>query len=291
MKKMKAIDLFCGVGGSSLGFKLSGFEIVLGVDIDRTTLSAYHANHPEVEILRRDILDLSAGDLPEADVILGSTPCTSFSVGNRYRTCDMTLTNKFLEIVKDYNPRYYMLENVPPIAKYLPKGVSYNMLCAANYGVPQKRKRCIGGNYPIPDATHAKNGKTLSNWNLKPWVKFGKIKSGNGAKPISKRGLAGAFRRTNEMGKKGNNFVIQFVDDDDVLPTFTSTSYHGLRASSAVIYDRGFLRQLSWIECVRAQSFPDNYIFRGTQAQKYRQLGDAVPPLLAKAIAGAIRDE
>ena len=58
-----------------------------------------------------------------------------------------------------------------------------------------------------------------------------------------------------------------------------------------IIWDEGKLRRLSFLECQRAQSFPDDYIFKGTQAQRYHQLGDAVPPLLAKAVAEAIKDD
>lgn len=285
---MKVIDLFCGAGGSTLGFKMVGLEVILGVDINKLPLRAYHTNHPEIETWKRDILSLQASDLPEADILIGSTPCTTFSVGSRNRSCDMTLTNHFLEIVRDYKPKYWMLENVPPLARHLPKGTPHKILCVADYGVPQKRRRCLAGNYPLPEATHAKNGGSLTNLDLKPWVRFGKIKSNNGTKPISKRGIAGAFRRAGEMGKKGFNFHLQFKDDSDVLPTLTSTSYHGLRASSTIIYDKGILRRMSWPECVRCQSFPDDYVFIGTQTQRYHQLGDAVPPLLAKAIAKAI---
>ncbi|MGC9443614.1 MAG: DNA cytosine methyltransferase [Candidatus Methanospirareceae archaeon] len=57
-----------------------------------------------------------------------------------------------------------------------------------------------------------------------------------------------------------------------------------------MVYDNGLLRQLSWLESVRAQSFPDEYYFAGTVAQKYHRLGDAVPPKLAEAIARSIRE-
>jgi DNA (cytosine-5)-methyltransferase 1 len=77
---MKAIDLFCGAGGSTLGYKMAGFEIILAVDVDEVALSSYHANHLEVETWQTDIMDLQAKDLPKADIILGSTPCAEFSM-------------------------------------------------------------------------------------------------------------------------------------------------------------------------------------------------------------------
>lgn len=290
-REMKVIDLFCGVGGATLGFKRAGFEVILGVDIDEVALSSFKANHPEIETWQMDIMDLSAKDLPKADVILGSTPCTEFSIANRKRTCDMTLTYHFLKIVYHYKPRFWMLENVPGIARFL-HGVRYNILNAADYGVPQRRKRCIAGKYPEPVPTHYEHhNSTLSGGTTLPWVLFGAIKHPDGARIVSKKGIAGAFRRANEMGKKGYRFDLQFVDDNDIMPTITATQFHGLRASSPVIWDNGILRQPSWLECVRAQSFPDDYVFKGTQEQRYHELGDAVPPLLAQAIALAIKEE
>ena len=286
---MKVIDLFCGAGGSTFGYKMAGFDVVLAVDIDEVVLSAYQANHPEVETWQKDIMQLTAKDLPKADVILGSTPCTSFSIANLKRTCDTTLTYHFLKIIYHYKPKYSMLENVPGLAPFL-HGVPYNILNAADYGVPQRRKRCIAGKYPKPEPTHYEHhNSTLSGGATLPWVRFGAIKHPDGARIISKKGISGAFRRANEVGKKGYQFHLQFVDDSDIMPTLCATQYHGLRASSPVIWDKGILRQPSWLECVRAQSFPDDYIFKGTQEQRYHQLGDAVPPLLAKAVAEAIK--
>ena len=286
---MKVIDLFCGAGGSSLGYKMAGFDVILAVDINEVTLSAYKANHPEVETLQTDIMQLTAKDLPKVDVILGSTPCAEFSIAKKNRTYDTRLTYHFLKIIDEYKPKYWMLENVPGIAPYL-HGVNYNILNVADYGVPQKRRRCIAGKYPLPTPTHSEHGnQTLNNGNLKPWVKFGEIKHPDGSKLISKKGIAGAFRRANEMGRKKCSFMPQFISDDDVLFTITASEFHGLRAGGHVIYDAGKLRHLTFLECVRAQSFPDNYIFNGTQAERYHQVGDAVPPLLAKAVAEAIK--
>ena len=286
---MKVIDLFCGAGGSSLGYKLAGFDVILAVDCNEVVLSSYKANHPEVETRQTDIMQLTANDLPKADVILGSTPCQEFSTAKLNCTYDMTLTNHFLSIIHEYNPKYWMLENVPGIAKYLPDN-NYNILNAADYGVPQKRRRCIAGKYPLPTPTHSEHGnQTLNNGNVKPWVKFGEIKSPCGSKVFSQKALVGAFKRARKMWRKGNTFNFRFVGNNDVMPTLLSTEPAGLRTSSIIVWDEGKLRRLSWLECVRVQSFPDDYIFNGTQVQRYHQLGDAVPPLLAKAVAEAIK--
>jgi DNA (cytosine-5)-methyltransferase 1 len=287
---LKVIDLFCGAGGSTLGFKKAGFEVILGVDIDEVALSAYNANHPEIETWQRNILTITADELPEADVVLGSTPCAPFSKINQFsRSFDMTLTNHFLKLIREYEPKFWVLENVPPIIKHLPKWVPYEILNAADYGVPQRRYRCMAGNYPFPSPTHSENdNERLEGEPLRKWVTFGRIKHSEGSGILSKKALEGVYRRANVMGMKGNRYLLQFIEDDEIVPTLCASEFHGLRAGSTVVYDEGRLRKLSWMECMRAQSFPDDYIFQGTQEQKFHQLGDAVPPLLAEAIAKAI---
>lgn len=101
---------------------------------------------------------------------------------------------------------------------------------------------------------------------------------------LSKDAIQGMYQRIWEMGKKSHDFKVKIVDEDTVLNTVTSSESHGVRAGSHIIYDNGRLRRLSMLECQRAQSFPDSYVFHGDQAQRFKQIGQAVPPLLMKAI-------
>jgi DNA (cytosine-5)-methyltransferase 1 len=149
---MKILDLFCGVGGSTLGAKLAGATVTDAYDWDKVALENYHRNHPEVRTHKTNILYLSAQDLPAgADVLMGSTPCEKFSIANRWdRTEDMTMTNHFLKIVEEYKPRFWVLENVPPVRRFLLDRLpedQLRILLASDYGVPQGRKRPGG---PIP---------------------------------------------------------------------------------------------------------------------------------------------
>lgn len=279
---LKAIDLFCGAGGSSLGAKLAGHQVIAAYDISTVHLRSYRANRPEVLAYCWDIMQMNADDLPEgADILMGSTPCESFSRINMHgRICDMALTDKFLELVEEYQPKYWVLENVPDIARYLKeRGVPYSMLCAADYGVPQRRRRCMAGNYPEPEMTH-RSGDV--QWH----IKFGQIKDRHtgSEQVLSKNAIQGMYRRIWEMGKKGHGFKVKIMDDDTVLNTVTSSESHGVRAGSHIVYDDGRLRRLTILECQRAQSFPDSYVFLGDQAQRFKQIGQAVPPLLMRAI-------
>ncbi|MFH0903856.1 MAG: DNA cytosine methyltransferase [Methanobacteriota archaeon] len=282
---MDVIDLFCGAGGSTLGAKLAGHRVTHAYDRNPTFLKSYRANHPEVETHCIDILDLKASDLSDADILMGSTPCESFSRANIHgRACDMTLTNHFLKLVAEYNPKYWVMENVPEVAKFLNgSGTPCRILCTADFGVPQRRKRLMAGNYPEPVMTHRFE-------DLSSHIPFGNIKDTNkdNWSILSKKAIEGVYRRVHEMGLKGHGFKVHFVDDKTVLHTITASESHGVRTGSQIIYDGGVLRRLTYIECIRAQSFPDDYIFCGTLAERYKQIGQAVPSLLMKAILTGI---
>ena len=170
------VDLFCGAGGFSLGFARAGFDVVLGVDREPRMLASYRANHPGAEVWERDVLAIDPGDLPDADVVIGSPPCQQFSLANAKRDPEkgMVLVNWMLEAVRAKRPRFWVMENVPPVAKHLPGWIPVvRILNAAEYGVPQTRRRCFAGDYPVPPPTHAlgpEPQRTLDGRVLRPWV-------------------------------------------------------------------------------------------------------------------------
>lgn len=167
--KLHAIDLFSGCGGLSLGLKGGGFTVAAAVEIDRKAQETYRLNHPNVRLYAEDIrkLDpeqilLDAGlAVGELDLLAGCPPCQGFS---RLRTKNKMpsvrddrndLVEDFLRFVEIMKPKTVMLENVPALAKdarFL--GMQDNMqklgyetvvhvLDAADYSVPQRRKRLI----------------------------------------------------------------------------------------------------------------------------------------------------
>lgn len=164
-----AIDLFCGCGGLTTGLKLAGFRVMAAVDNDDLALDSYGANHPEVHLWRGDVsvvgrraakrdLDLAPGEL---DLLAGCPPCQGFSTlrtlngSRRIRDAQNDLIFEFLRIIRELQPRTVMLENVPALAsdrrlrvfeetleqlRYVPNSA---VLDAAEYGVPQRRRRFI----------------------------------------------------------------------------------------------------------------------------------------------------
>ncbi|GAI30263.1 unnamed protein product [marine sediment metagenome] len=117
-------------------------------------------------------------DFKNIEIIIGSPPCQEFSVANNNPNINkgMELIKEFLKWIEIINPKFWIMENVPQTTNYLKKRIKdFNfhrilVLNSANYGVPQKRKRCFAGKYGVPIPTHSKIGQiNLLGEELKQW--------------------------------------------------------------------------------------------------------------------------
>lgn len=213
MKKIKAIDLFSGCGGVSIGLTHAGFDVACAVEIDDAAVKAYQGYHllKNVNVLQRDICQLSgaeilaAGKIKSDDMYLlaGCPPCQKFSMQNRINNSDENkieevkkLLMAYKRIIKEIYPPFVLMENVPGIkssfggrilkefidelkninaASNQRYYVVYDVLNAADYGVPQLRKRFVlhavrydiyenlmkkGVDLTLPEKTHNKDGKS-----------------------------------------------------------------------------------------------------------------------------------
>lgn len=158
------VDLFCGAGGLSLGFKQEGFKTVLANDIEKCCIDTYAHNHPETprsKIVLGDIKDVCEqlnaiiGDTV-VDIVVGGPPCQGFSMANRQRLIDdprNKLYRYYLKVVSILRPKFFVMENVKGMLSVaeqvvedfqkLGYKVDYRVLNAKDYGVPQNRERLI----------------------------------------------------------------------------------------------------------------------------------------------------
>lgn len=301
------VSLFSGAGGMDLGFREAGFGIIWANDNDPCAVSTYRKNF-STEIILGGIEEIDIGSIPQADVVIGGFPCQGFSVANTGRTVNddrNILYRYFVKIVKETRPRLFVAENVKGILT-LGKGAvfekilkdfsdagytcKYSVLNAANYGVPQFRERVIilgvrddlnlTINFP-PKATHSK-------------------KAGTGLRALATVGEALAdIPEPDEKHELKNHvytkFKIKFngyisnrrVDPKKPSPTITA---RGDNKGGAMIipHPKGH-RRMSCREVAIIQSFPKDFEFVGSMTSVYRQIANAVPPLLAKAIAESIK--
>ncbi len=165
LEPLRIVDLFAGAGGLSQGFRQAGFRIIGGSDHDPDACATYAANFPEARTICGDIRhdDIKQQVLDaalQADVVVGGPPCQAFSqVRNHSRIIDdprNSLYREFVDIVAHARPSAFLMENVPGMAQMgvleqvrqdLVIGGAYEVnaqvLDAANFGVPQTRKRLI----------------------------------------------------------------------------------------------------------------------------------------------------
>jgi DNA (cytosine-5)-methyltransferase 1 len=170
MSRPVAIDLFCGAGGLSLGLKQAGFQVLAAVDVDPLAIKSFKANHRKTHVILDDLRKVTAAGLRRElglergalDLLAGCPPCQAFSalktLNGRKSVRDKDskdLLFEFLRFVREFRPKAVMLENVPRLAKdprilvlsktlrKLGYRIKRRVLNAANYGVPQRRKRMI----------------------------------------------------------------------------------------------------------------------------------------------------
>lgn len=183
-RKPTVIDMFSGCGGLSRGFMDAGYEVLLGVDNEAIALKTFKENHGEAQILQGDLFDFNTiNTMKEVignqsiDLIVGGPPCQGFSLTGTRNSADErnTLFRSMVKAVESFNPKAFVLENVPGLAT-LYKGkakeeiiesftelgykVNCQVLFAPDYGVPQIRKRIFfvgikgDANFEFPLPTH-----------------------------------------------------------------------------------------------------------------------------------------
>lgn len=378
----RVIDLFCGAGGLSQGFRQVGFDVRLGLDVDRDALRTAARNHHNFVSLCADVRDVSGDDLlteaglAEVDVMIGGPSCQGFSTqGRRGRWASdddprNLLYREFARLVGELRPEWFVMENVPGLL-YYDRGafakrifhafgshgyrIEHRILLAADYGVPQVRKRLFivgtrtdyGFEWPAQTHMGAVRRDAIELWerrrlerypHLEPhrslWSAISdlpEIPAGGGeevadyAKPPAtdyQRLMRGRARKLYDHEappmpdvhlelirhvKEGQTWreiphellparfakirrtdgTNLFARPDRNRPSYTIITQFGNVTTGAYTHPLQN-RALSAREGARIQSFPDSYRFYGTLTSKYRQIGNAVPPLMAQVVAEAL---
>ena len=310
------ISLFSGAGGLDYGFKKAGFKIVWANDIDKDAAETYRRNL-EDHIVCNDIRLIKPEEIPDADMVIGGFPCLGFTVARgKYRTPfdeNNFLYLEFLRILQAKQTEFFLIENVPGMIKgerfrrlfkkmlkdfeNIGYRVKYRELNAADYGVPQIRRRIIilGVRNDIktelryPEPTHSENPmKTIEGKKLFPWIT---LREAIGDLPLEGCRHPINCDVPNHYGTRHKVKINNYLGNrplkwDRPSPTILG---RGSRTGGPVIHPHPNLhRRLTVRECARLQSFPDDYIFFGSPSSQYAQVGNAVPPLMAFRIAQAL---
>ena len=333
-------DLFAGVGGMSEGFRQAGFNIAFAVEFDRDIAKAYQLNHKETDVYAEDIYVVSLHQKhPHIDVIIGGPPCQGFSQKGKRLSLDDPrnfLFQQYVRFVKEFKPKYFVLENVPNVIttsngyfkdqiigafEILGYQVKYGVLSAADFGVPQDRKRAVfigqlGTNtikFPTSNGKHTTvkeaiydlpfiasgEGEEISNYDKQPTTEYQREMRGDCNvlhNHVATEHSKLALERLALIPKGAGKEVLPpehrtksiysgtwcRLLEDGIASTITTR----FDTPSSGRFTHPILdRCLTTREAARIQSFPDNFVFYGTKTTQMKEVGNAVPPLLAKAIA------
>lgn len=323
-KYAHGVDLFAGAGGMSLGLKMAGFSVVGAVENDLDACATHETNFPGVDLWAGDIRHVDWGRWRGVDVIAGGPPCQPFSVaGPQMGSNDIRdMVPEFIRAVREVRPRAFVMENVAGLltARFktyfdhclrqfegLGYFVSWRILEASDYGVPQRRCRVVivgtaTNGFRFPEPTHGVNGvahvsvrQALANvdpGDLNPAIVTyaktpilrkspyaGMLCNGQG-RPLN----LDAPSLTIPATAGGNRTHI--LDPEGVLKTYHDQLMNGGPVRAGLV--RG-VRRLTLNESSALQGFPSSYQFSGRKSKRFRQIGNAVPPQLAAAVFATLR--
>lgn len=375
-----AVDLFAGAGGFSLGIEQAGFDVLVAVEHDPVHACTYAYNFPLTTVLCADASTLTSSVIKQAadrayllhhpqatqgwngqiDLVFGGPPCQGFSIMGKRLVNDErnSLVFHFYRLVTDLNPRYFVMENVPGMAvgkhqKWLRQlkaqfkkagyKVQVGILNAADFGIPQKRKRlfCIGYqndilpvHLPKPQTNKLVTVRDaiadLPDLDTFPELKTSDevLLSDSQLLQIKQKSSSYAQMLRGEISSEIDNFSYRRLWNPQLLTSSMRTQHnqdsinrfaetlanqresishlrrldinglcHTLRAGTG--HERGSYtsprpihptqpRVVSVREAARLHSFPDWFRFHQTKWHGFRQVGNAVPPLLAQAVGREI---
>lgn len=299
---MDVVSLFSGAGGLDLGFIQAGHTIVWANDLFHDAVATYRANIGD-HIVEEDIHQIPSEDIPNCHIVIGGFPCQGFSIANTGRHADdkrNVLYLQLLRVIRDKQPLFFLAENVKGILslehgavfqnilndfRNLNYQVQYRLLNAADYGVPQRRERVIivgvrnniDFNFNYPEPNHSQYGVNgLPRW-------------------VSVQEAIQHFPDPDEINDIPNHTYSKYkmilngylgkrrLNPNMPSPTITA---RGDDKGGVVVHPHyNGLRRMTCRELAAIQTFPDNFVFQGKNSSVYRQIGNAVPPLLAYQIA------
>lgn len=318
--------LFAGAGGLDLGFQKAGFHVPWANEFDKDIWESYESNFPNTQLDRRSITHIKPTDIPNVHGFIGGPPCQSWSEAGAARGIEDQrgqLFWEYMRLIKSKKPLFFLAENVSGILfnrhsrafqeilqGFAEQGynVSYGLLNANNFGVPQDRERVIIVGYrvetrkffvpPISDSNRPTLKDAIADLvkNVVPALET------NYANPKTKvlnheymvGGFSSMFMSRNRVREWTQpSFTIQAGGRHAPLhPQAPKMEKVGVDKWQFRKGQEALYRRLSVRECARIQTFPDDYEFKYARVSDgYKMIGNAVPVEFAKRLAERIHDD
>ena len=319
---MKAIDLYSGVGGWSLGLKMAGVDVIQSYEWWSPAAETL-INNLGGDVSIADIRTLPLSSIPlDIDIIVGSPPCTQFSYSNRGGSGDiyegLKDIYKFLEIVEHVNPKYWVMENVPRVATILRNELEVGGLLerfrslvdvievvdCSSFGIPQKRKRMLAGRFPFHILTsysqisenltlsqimESLSGEVVEDLIYKKSWNSDQVTDHQEESPLTSEEM-----RMNRDAKEYHSIYNKMPFPEPLnapARTITATETRVSRESLIVLDSNKSYRRLTNRERASIQSFPMTYQFCSkSHSVRQKLIGNAVPPLLTYYIARSMQE-
>lgn len=336
-RKYTFIDLFAGCGGLSLGFEMAGYIGMLAIDNWKDALTTYVYNRQNAKIFCGDLSLIDPDEikkdfnLSSVDVIIGGPPCQGFSVAGKRIIEDERnkLYKAFVGFVDCFRPHAFVMENVPNILSIgngivrdsiindfekIGYCVSYQVLNASDYGVPQNRRRAFfvglanGKKFVFPDPLKVEKVTSLEalsdlTEDSLPDGAFYPTEPISEYQRYARMGSNGIYNHQITIHNEKTKEIISLVPDGgnykdlpidlqqtrkvhiawtrlcSTKPSFTIDCGHNHH------FHYKYNRVPTARESARLQSFPDKFVFLGNRGSQLRQIGNAVPPLMSNAIS------
>ena len=317
---LSLISLFAGAGGMDIGFEKAGFTTVWANEYDKTIIPSYQKYFPKIKFDDRSIREIPDTDLPKhVTGVIGGPPCQSWSEAGAKRGIDDPrgkLFFEFLRVIKNTKPIFFVAENVKGLvhSRNIPAfnriielleseeyAVSWKLLKASDYGVPQDRERVFIVGY---HSSLKKKFTFPEPLKIKPTLKnaigdLAKLKIGKTKKvknhELIESGYSPMFLSRNRVRSWNEQSYT-------ILASYRHIPFHPqapkmvkFKGKELCEFEKGHenkYRRLTVRECARIQTFPDNYEFTYSNARHaYKMIGNAVPVELAYCIAKTIRED
>lgn len=300
---MRFLDLFCGCGGTSAGFQQAGWVPVGALDCDGKAMATYALNFPQATTMCDDVRTPDVQDRlvamfgsGQVDVVFGSPPCQGFSSRNtQSHTAKYDALNDlpliFARLAVRLGPKAILMEEVPRAAVLAPQLeaifkdagydiVSYSVVNAAQHGVPQQRKRFVLVAYaservaqtPLVAEAEVTVREALAQLPVPP---YGRV--------VTER-VRQRILEWDEKGRQAGQYAVMNLDKPArTVHTQTLSSTGPYTIKRGDVY-----HELSVPEAARLQTFPAQFQFFGPVTTVRKQIGNAVPPTLARKLARSL---
>ena len=326
---MDIVSFFAGAGGLVLGFQKAGFNVVWANEYDKEIWETYEKNHPNTFLDKRSIVNIPSDEVPECDGIIGGPPCQSWSEAGAMRGIKDKrgqLFYDFIRILEAKQPKFFLaenvsgmllgrhseaLENIKELFRNAGIGyeLSFDMLNASDYNVPQDRKRVffigirkdLEFTFQFPKPKFKKITLYESIFDLRnnvlPALSQNKTNGINCVIPNHEY-MTGDFStiymsRNRVRDWDEQSFTIQAGGRHaPIHPQAPKMKFVEQNVRIFVPGKEELYRRLSVRECARIQTFPDNFTFYYNNiAAGYKMIGNAVPVNLAKFLAESIKSQ